>query len=129
MKEVNERVHRTLCRVLEKAAEGVGGCDAKWIYVFDEVQLCRPLIPPSSQLRSRPSPHLLPLPKMNLPPFTSMYMYAARMLLLVMFQGILYTRKHCPQEEPSLLTTEFYLAQMKEAVTEGIFSLVRTNVL
>jgi hypothetical protein len=44
--------------------------------------------------------------------------------LRILYHAMCHFRAECPQRQPSIITTEFYLSQVKDALVEGVYSKV-----
>jgi hypothetical protein len=58
--------------------------------------------------------------QIGLPSFSSLHVFLRIVPVRILFHALLYFRSECPQVQPSLITTEFYLNQFKEALIEAV---------
>ena len=53
---------------------------------------------------------------MGLPPYDPLYLYVARIPIEVMRHSLRFLCQSLPETTPSLLSVEFYITQLKEAI-------------
>ena len=63
--------------------------------------------------------------QINLPSFRSIHVFLHNTPIRILYHAMTYFRDDCPKIQPSIITTEFYLNQFKDALTEAVLIKVR----